>query len=183
MKPSVYVAFLRGINVGGSAVISMDALKRALAAIGLGQVQTVVASGNVVFETVGKDSAVLATKVERQLFETFDINITVVLRTAQEIRSFIRSNPFQQIKVTPQTRLQVSFLAPDAKLRPNVLAALGGADFKLWPVQGTQICSAFDASGTRGTTQLMKLLEKEFGKRITTRTWNTIERIGKLVDL
>ena len=44
-----------------------------------------------------------------------------------------------------------------------------------------ELCSVGDVTLKQDTTDLMKVLEKEFGKKITTRTWNTVERIGKLL--
>lgn len=52
-SPRSYVAFLRGINVGGHAVIRMSELQRAFEGLGFENVRTVLASGNVIFDPPG----------------------------------------------------------------------------------------------------------------------------------
>jgi len=59
-----YVAFLRGINVGGKKPIRMKQLAEVLTAAGLGNVRTFIASGNVIFEASAKDPARIARKIE-----------------------------------------------------------------------------------------------------------------------
>ena len=65
MKSLAYVVFLRGNNVVGNTIISMKDLKKAFASLGFANIRTVLASGNVVFEAVEADPAVLATKIEQ----------------------------------------------------------------------------------------------------------------------
>jgi uncharacterized protein (DUF1697 family) len=178
MNPHLYVAFLRGINVGGTALITMADLKRALSTLGFTNVQTLLASGNVVFEAPDKDPATLTTKIEQHLERCFHLKIAVLLRPAREIQSLIDSNPFKSIQPNPQTRLLITFL-PDASV-PHPKPGPSAAPFGIVRFSQREICCAFDSQENRGTPDLMKTLEKQFGKRITTRTWNTIQRLAGL---
>jgi uncharacterized protein (DUF1697 family) len=61
-----YIAFLRAINVGGHTV-KMDVLRQHFAALGFSNVETFIASGNVVFETTAKNTRTLEQKIEKHL--------------------------------------------------------------------------------------------------------------------
>src|SRR5215471_10679967 len=106
-----YVAFLRGINVGGNAVVSMEQLKQVFATLGFTSVETVLASGNVVFDGPKSDLRRLTLRIEEKLHTEFGLEIAVLLRTSEELLSLLEAQPFKKIKVTAQTRLNVSFLS------------------------------------------------------------------------
>lgn len=181
MKPSIYIALLRGINVGGNTLISMDALKRAFESLGFKNVKTILASGNVIFEAPKSDLATLTTKIEQKLESQFSFAIKVMLRTREDIQSLIDLAPFKKVKVTPQIRLHVSFLPQDVEHRLEISQRLKGTSFDILRATSCELCSVVDIARNQGTTDLMKVLEKEFGKKITTRTWNTVERIAALL--
>lgn len=73
-------AFLRGINVGGRHKVPMEALRKILAENGCTDVQTVLNSGNVRFDTPKKDLKGLESHLEKLLSEAFGFDIPVILR-------------------------------------------------------------------------------------------------------
>ncbi len=174
-----YVAFLRGINVGGNKLIRMDDLKKAFAALGFTNVTTILASGNVLFESKPASAEALAGQIEEKLKKTFRTEIGVMVRRVEQLRRLEASHPFKGIAVTPQTRLYVTFLAekPASQLKMPYTAPDKG--FKILRVSPAEVCTALTLSPKGSTLDLMAFLEKQFGKRITTRNWNTITRILK----
>lgn len=182
MKSVTYVALLRGVNVGGNTIISMEELRKTFASLGFANVRTILASGNVVFEAVGTNRAVLAANIEQKLKRKFSFEISVLLRTAEEIQELLAAKPFQHVEMTPQTRLHVSFLPPDSEQGLKVSGQLIGAGFETFRLSRGEVCSVVEVTPQSGTTDLMKALEKHFGKRITTRTWNTVERIAAVLQ-
>jgi len=181
MKSVAYVAFLRGVNVGGNAMIGMEALKKAFSSLGVSAIKTVLASGNVIFESGEVDVGVLTARIEQMLQSDFGLQISVILRTGKEIQSLVNSKPFKQNKVTPQTRFLMTFLSEPPPCGLKISQRLTSSDFGNVRFSDRHVCSAIEVSPGRGTSDLMKLLQKEFGKKITTRTWNTVERIAKLL--
>ncbi len=109
-SPSAIVAFLRGINVGGHKKIPMADLKKAFESVGLRNVRTVLASGNVVFEASGKDPHLDQT-ISRGLEKAFGFPVKVVLRTVRELRTLVASEPFKGAPTGPNVKLYVTFLA------------------------------------------------------------------------
>jgi uncharacterized protein (DUF1697 family) len=181
MKTSIYVAFLRGINVGGNTLISMADLKRCFESLGFKNVKTVLASGNVIFEAPQSDLATLTRKIEQKLQSQFGSSITVMLRTSEEIHTLIALAPFKKVKASPLIRLHVSFLPQNVEHSLKVSQRLNGTPFEIFRVSPCEICSVVQPAPKQGTPELMRVLEKEFGKKLTTRTWNTIERIARLL--
>jgi len=110
-----YVAFLRGINVGGHKAIKMEKLKKAFETLGLENVKTLLASGNVLFEAPSASASTLTKKIENKLEAAFGHEIGVLIRKIEELQRLAEVDPFAGIKVTPQTRLYVTFLSEKPK--------------------------------------------------------------------
>lgn len=173
-----YVALLRGINVGGNNKISMAALKITLEKIGLKNTTTLLASGNVVFESEIKNSGKLISKISEALEKKFHFPIPVLLRPFSEIEKLIALDPFKGIKVTPQIRLYVTFLSQKPK-STAVSYISSDTSFRIISTTKNAVFSVLDLSKAK-TPEAMGVLEKIFGKNVTTRNWNTIIKIAKL---
>src|SRR6266498_3170388 len=174
-----YATFLRGINVGGNVLIKMDALKKSFAALGFKNVKTILASGNVLFESDESDENVLTAKIAEKLKSLMKRDVGVQVRSIEEIQKLADRNPFKKIKVTPETRLYITFLPEKPKSKLKIPYTSPEKDFRILEVTNREICSVVDLNLGRGTIEAMSILEKEFGKNITTRNWNTVAKILK----
>jgi len=170
--------FLRGINVGGNKIISMELLKMAFEGMGFKNVRTLLASGNVVFEAAKGDVSGLAPKIEATLKKTFGHEIGVVLRTIAELQKLKKLQVFKGIVVTGATRLYVTFRPDKTAASGRSAVELSHADFKVLRVTAGEVWSVLSIKDAQ-TVKLMAVLDREFGKRITTRNWNTIEKVLK----
>jgi uncharacterized protein (DUF1697 family) len=175
-----FVVFLRGINVGGKTV-KMERLKDCLTKAGYRNVRTLLASGNVLLEKEESDASDLKSSLEDVLQKEFGFQIEAFIRTEKEIRDLIQSDPFSGITITPHTRLYVTFL----NALPTSTLALPYTspekDFTILRVTKREVISVLTLSEKRGTVDAMEILEKEYGKQVTTRNWNTIQKIAALL--
>ena len=169
-----YVAFLRGINVGGHRPVKMADLAAAVARMGFEHVRTVQASGNVVFDSAGADPDAVAARVEAGLRETLGYSVGVLVRRATDLQALVDSDPFSAVSVTPATRLYVTFLSRPVKSRTEIRP---NDNVQVVDITEGEVLTAIELSAGWGTTELMTWLEKEFGGGLTTRNWNTIARI------
>ncbi len=96
---NIYIALLRGINVGGKNIIKMSELKRTFDSIGLCEVQTYIQSGNVIFKS-DEEESVLQSKIEHQIESTFGFPVKVVLRTLAELEEIILDCPFSKDEIS-----------------------------------------------------------------------------------
>ena len=174
---SKYIAFLRGINVGGHKSVKMEELRKAFESMRFKNVKTLLASGNVLFQAPQANTNTLSKKIEEKLKKTFGHEINVIIRTIEELQHLFEANPFKGVKVTPQTRLYITFLSEKAKSDLQVPFESSDKNFKIIRVTESEICSVLTLSPTKNTIDLMNILEKEYGKKVTTRNWNTIIKL------
>ena len=172
------VAFLRGINVGGHAVMKMPDLKKAFEKLGFGNVRTLLASGNVIFESKETDRKVLTNTIEAALRKAWKKDISVILRSLDDLKKLESTEPFKGIKATPSTRLYVTFLSEKASPRA-ITIPYNTPEICILHATPTEVCSVVDLSKGKGTPELMALLEREFGSNLTTRNWNTVVKALK----
>lgn len=90
---TIYLALLRGINVGGKNIIKMTELKQAFEQIGLHEVKTYIQSGNVLFKS-NEEEETLQKKIEHVIEANFGLSVSVILRTTAEMEQIILNCPF-----------------------------------------------------------------------------------------
>jgi uncharacterized protein (DUF1697 family) len=112
----VYIAFFRGINVGGRTMVSMTELATICTQTGLLDVQTYLNSGNVIFKSPLPE-AELQVSLERKLSGKTEKNISVVIRNSDEMEEIVNANPFPE--AIPS---QVGVLLETAPVPEKVLA-------------------------------------------------------------
>lgn len=172
-----YVAFLRAVNVGGR-VVKMSDLSKRLTALGLAEVSTFIASGNVCFTAAGKPEA-LARTIEADLLAWLGYPVAAMVRTWEELEALVASNPFKGVERAADAKLYVTFLwePPSKKPRlPRVSAKDGLTLFRITGREAFMIAERLP-DGKFGVPNLP--LEKELGVPATTRNWNTILRLLK----
>ncbi|RSK29362.1 DUF1697 domain-containing protein [Bacillus sp. HMF5848] len=96
---TVYIALLRGINVGGKNKIKMADLRLMCESIGLSQIETYIQSGNVLFES-NEEEHTLQRKLEHEIEKKFGFSVSVILRTADEWKRIMLDCPFTVNEVT-----------------------------------------------------------------------------------
>ena len=119
-----YVAFLRAINVGGH-IVKMDQLRKLFMQLGLTDVETFIASGNVLFTSPSKSGAALETKIEKHLKAALGYEVTTFVRTVAEVCQAAAHEPFSAaVMKAPYHGVYVSFLreAPGAAAKRAVEA-------------------------------------------------------------
>jgi uncharacterized protein (DUF1697 family) len=172
-----YVAFLRGVNNIGSKTVKMDELKRIFEETGFQKVKTILASGNIAFETSISETDTISTKLESQLEKKLGYKVAVVLRTFRELDLLVKSNPFSQIKITPRTKLFLTLLSEKPISRLKVPYKSPDNDFIVMRIIGNEIFSVVYLLPNKRPYRIISFLENKFGKKITNRNWNTILKI------
>lgn len=173
-----YVAFLRGINVGGHHKVPMADLAKELKQLGFGNVATLLNSGNVLFDAANDNAEEVEKMISGHLEKKFGFPIPTIIRNAETIDELFKAAPFQNVNITKDIRLYVSFLKKNPK--PDLELPWASADnaYTIVEARDRTILSILDLSVSK-TPKAMEALEKFFGTDITTRNWKTIERIVK----
>ncbi len=92
-----FVAFLRAINVGGHTV-KMDQLRGHFTELGFSNVETFIASGNVIFETTAKSAVTLEKKIKEHLKNSLGYEVDTFVRTIPEVSALENRSPFKADK-------------------------------------------------------------------------------------
>jgi uncharacterized protein (DUF1697 family) len=173
---ATYVSMLRGVNVGGAGKVKIGELKRLYESLGLEAVRTYIQSGNLVFRSPIRSAGALSSTLERGILDEFGLDVTVILRTGQELEKLVLRNPF--VKATPREtdKMHVTFLSDLPK--PQAVAALslspGGRD--RYEISGKEIF-LYCPDGYGRTKLNNNALETKLGVRATTRNWATVTRL------
>ena len=123
----IFIALLRGINVGGTGLLPMKELSGLCSGLGFQAVRTYIQSGNVIFESCLSEQGIRSC-LEKAIANKVGKHIDVMVRTPAEIRSILNNNPFPDKE---PARVAVAFLSdpPPKDLMKNVVAP-GGEQVK-----------------------------------------------------
>lgn len=169
------VAFLRGINVGGHTV-TMDTLRALFEAQGLENVQTFIASGNVVFESTARDLAGLERKLERRLHAVLGYEVRTFIRPAHEVAVIASQPPFPAARIRGVAGYYVGFLTePPQAPAVKALLALRSPNDDL-QVRGREVYWLSKAR-ISGSKLSYTVFERTLGGPATFRGMNTIARL------
>jgi uncharacterized protein (DUF1697 family) len=106
---SKYITFLRAINVGGHN-IKMDDLRQLFESLGCANVETFIASGNVIFEEKAGEVKILEEKIETCLYKAFGFETAAFIRSDGEVARIVKYKPFPQSQLDTATTLNIGFL-------------------------------------------------------------------------
>jgi uncharacterized protein (DUF1697 family) len=165
------VVLLRGINLGSRNRVAMPALREAFAGAGFDEVRTYLQSGNVVL-TSDVSPTRLATRCERLIADAFGLEVSVVVRSREELSEIVRLNPLGDVAVNPK-RYQVTFLA--SELPPSTLerlAALAAPSERF--VAGGRELYAWHPDGIARSRLWARLASQSLGVTATARNWTTV---------
>jgi len=177
----VYVALLRGINVGGKRKVDMRQLKSTFEHAGMRGVRTYINSGNVVFSHDSPRAASLVSALERDIEADFGFPVKVLLRDSDSVASLMEALP--DTWVNDQTaKCDVMFLGNELD-SPDFLEELtikpGIDDVKYVP--GAVLWRVDRSNVTR--SGILKLVGTEAYRQMTVRNCNTLRRLAELIRL
>ena len=178
---SLYVALLRGINVGGSNLIRMPALKACFEAESLRDVATYIQSGNVLFTATRSNQPALTARIEKALSKTFAYQSRVVLRSLEQMRTVVDRAPKGFGGRPGAYRYDVVFLrpplTPDEALKS--VTARPGVDRVF---AGPEVLYFSRLISKAAQSQLSRVVGKPAYQSMTIRNWNTTCKLLQLME-
>ena len=174
-----HVALLYSVVLGPGRRVVMSDLKAMAEGLGLRSVATLVATGNLVFDS-GSGSAELESRLETAFAARFGKPVDIIVRDAARWRALVAANPFPAEAAADAGRVVVRVMRhgadPDAAAR---LAGLAGQTERVALVDG-DLWVAFGGQPSRS-----RLLSALGARRLgvgTARNWNTIRRLGAMLS-
>lgn len=163
-----YVALLRGVSPMNA---KMPQLKQVFEAAGFTNVKTVLASGNVVFDARGASVEALQRKAEKAMEAGLAQGFLTIVRPVAALEELLAADPFARLKLPAGAKRVVTFLRSDPPA-VQLPAEVQGA--RILGVRGREVLTAYVPEP--GNPVFMRLIEKTFGKEVTTRTWETVRK-------
>jgi uncharacterized protein (DUF1697 family) len=175
------IALLRGINVGGNKKLTMLELRHLAEQLGLTKVQTVLQTGNLIFQNpLNIADEALEDHLEKNVVIHLNTEVSVIIRSIDDWRSIINNNPFIDMANQNPQHLVVVFL----KTYPNknTINTLQNA------ILGQEKIDAHNKNlyivypnGIGRSKLTHALIEKILGVKATARNWNTLLKINELL--
>jgi uncharacterized protein (DUF1697 family) len=165
-----YVALLRGVSPMNA---KMAQLQQCFEGAGFAAVKTVLATGNVVFDARSSSEAAVARKAAAAMQQDLAHPFPVIVRRQSALQQLVEDDPFSRFQLPAAAKRVVTFLreAPDA---PGMALPLEKDGARILALQGRELLTAYVPSD-KGAA-FMVLIEKTFGKDVTTRTWDTVRK-------
>lgn len=167
-----YAAFLRGVSPMNA---KMPELKKAFEAAGFTDVRTVLSSGNVVFNSRNASETALERAAEAAMGKRLGQAFLTIVRPVDMLRDMLGTDPYHQFQVDPSAKRIVTFLRVPPGANLELPVEQHGA--RLLTVIGREVYSAY--LPTPKGPVFMTLIERAFGKEVTTRTWDTLGKVAR----
>jgi uncharacterized protein (DUF1697 family) len=169
-----FVAFLRGINVGGRVVVK-ERLKEAFISLGFQNVSTYKQSGNIAFEGDSSDPKEVAAKIENKLQMILGYEIVVFVRTFPQLKKIIDLTPFKD-QISEGSSFLVTFLpAASNKFPLQLPLTIPKSTAQIILSKDTEVFSVTHGGGEGALPN--SFLEAKLKTKTTTRNMNTIKGI------
>ena len=176
-----YVALLRGINVGGHKPVAMAELRDLLARLGFVDARSLLQSGNLVFRGEARTGGRLERMLETEAAQRLGLETDFFVRTAKEWKAVVARNPFPKEAQRDPAHLLVTFLKqpPEVKDLAALRAAITGPEL----VGAVGLHAYIVYPNGIGRSRLTNtLIERTLRTRGTGRNWNTVLKLGALVQ-
>ena len=146
--------------------------------LGFENVRTVISSGNVLFESKSTAVKAMESKIEAAFPEKLGFNSTTIIRSKRQLQTLVEQDPFKGAEHTRKTYLTVTFAKNKLRMKLKVPHTPDARDYRIVALYDREICSVMDLDSATAPN-LMPWVDREFGKEITTRTYQTVFRILK----
>ena len=176
---NVFVALLRGVNVGGNNMISMSSLKQSFVELGFIDVSTYINSGNIIFKSKEADARKLEKKLEQMLVKEYELDSRVVLRSLSEMEHIVENLP-RKWTGDSKWRYNVIFLRhtidsekilAELEIKKDIEEVVYCPGALFWSAQISEL--------TR--TNMLKLSSRKMYQDMTIRNQNTTRKLYELM--
>lgn len=174
-----WIALLRAINVGGRNMVSMPALREALAADGFGDVRTYVQSGNIVVRSPQRSAASVGKRMGALLEHEYGLTVPVIVRSPGELASVIDANPFPAAAAERPKLLNVTFLAGDPDADGVAAIHEDALTRDVCRVDGRHLYVDY-VDGVHGSKLTPTYFSRRLGVDGTARNWRTVLALAEL---
>lgn len=174
----IYVALLRGINVGGNNKIAMPNLSEVIEDLGFTEVATYINTGNIIFSSNSRDQQAISQQIESAIETEFGFEVNAIVRNHDNLKNLIEQIP-ESWQNDKQTKSDVMFLWPKTD-NESVLSELTIKDFDNVIYQPGAILWSVSRNN-QSRSGMKKLFGTNVYKQMTIRNVNTVRKIWEIM--
>ena len=176
---SIYIALLRGVNVGPHKRMKMEQLRASCEGLGFTGVKTYIQSGNVILQAPKLSPAGLSKKLGECIAKDFGFSCEVISRSREEMKAVIEDNSLAKERGIDLSKLHVLFLSEAA----SAAALKKVQELTLAPdrihVSDKEIYFYFP-NGVSGSSLWKHPLDRIMGVAGTMRNWKTVTTLYQM---
>ena len=172
----VYVAFLRGINLGPTNKISMPELREMATGLGYAGVATYINSGNLIFSSP-KKAAALERELSAAISKRFGTRTDVAVRTPAQLRKILADNPYPD---GSPSQVTIAFLTKAAPAGAREKVAAIATEAEPFTFAGSEVYVHY--SNGQGRSKLAEKFSAVIGVSSTVRNVNTVTKVLDLCE-
>lgn len=176
----IYIALLRGINVGGNKKIEMAKLKKTFEHLGFTKVKTYIASGNVIFQSDVMDQTKLTSHIESAIKKDFKMDVRVLLRDMKAIQKLVKAIPSSWVN-DKEMKCDVMFLWKETD-KPSIMKEIAFdttiEDSKYIP---GAVVWRIDRDKVSKTKIFKRIIGTKLHQQMTVRNPNTVRKLYELM--
>lgn len=178
---TLYLALLRGINVGGKNLIKMPDLRACFEKMSFKDVTTYIQSGNVIFNSTVNDIPQLTEKIEKELTKTFSYKSKIVLLTSEQVSAIVNGAPAGFGKAPEEFKYDVLFLRDSLKASEAIVSfrTREGVDSVY---EGPNVIYFSRLIARAGQSYLSEIISLPIYKEMTIRNWNTTSKLYAIMN-
>lgn len=174
---NTYVAFLRGINVGGNCSLQMKELVATLEGIGARNVRTYIQSGNAVFKSAERKAARLSTQLSAEILKRRGFEPRVHILTIEALAKAMAENPYPEAVIDPSSLHLGFFASPPQSPDLKKLSDVSKSSERFYLTEGVFYLHAPEGVGR---SRLAASSEKLLGVPMTYRNWRTVSKVREM---
>lgn len=168
-----YVAFLRGINVGGHKPVKMEELCALVLSLGFSGVRTHIQSGNVFFDSSQKDEDALASVIRKKISKALGYDAAVFVRSVGSLRALLKNNPFRNVETGNDAKPYITFIPEKPPTGMKLPLFSPNKDVEIFAMgKGVMFSLSHPCKGRFGFPNAF--IEKTLKAEATTRNWETL---------
>jgi uncharacterized protein (DUF1697 family) len=173
---NVYIAFLRGINVGGHNKISMSDLKKLFVDLGFHDTITYIQSGNIVFKAENKEKLLIEKAIKQGIGEKFSLKVEVIVKLKEELQEIVDGTPFKEAFLATGEKIYLTVFSkkPSDDAIKNLSKVEGEGD-KI--VIEDKVAYILCKKGYSETVYSNNFIEKTLSIIATTRNLQTMQKL------
>lgn len=169
-----FIAFLRGINVGGR-IVKKDTLQETFASLGFQNVSTYRQSGNVIFDTNKVDVAEIKSEIEKRLRKNLGYEVSVFIRSLAQLKSMLEFQPFQDQEKEGASFLVTFLPNSSTNFSLSLPSTIPKSTAQIIAVKDTEVYSVTHGGGDGALPN--PFLESKLKTKTTTRNVNVIQEL------